>query len=283
MQSPSYEFDVGLSFAGEQRHYVERVAEELTYRGILVFYDAYDQANLWGKDLSSYFKEVFQEKCRYCVVFASREYAAKVWPSVERENALKRAFQSSEEYILPVRFDETIIPGLPDSIGYLDADKVSPEKVSELVAEKLGLATPASRIEFAFLCSSIKLTPRLTVELPGFNKQHPSQGPLLSLIKVVFAKGATPVAPIEVRATDAEGQEVGRFNGFISSKGIAPAPEGGELSPMTSETPFVHGVLITDEFNLQKPGEYRFAWYLDGILQRTSTMHVYLPDESVCP
>ena len=193
MQPRNYEFDVGLSFAGEQRHYVERVAEELTYRGIRVFYDAYEQATLWGKNLNSYFKEVFQEKCRYCVIFASREYAAKMWPSVERQNALRRAFQSSEEYILPVKFDETIIPGLSDLMGYLDADNVSPETVSDLVAEKLGLGTPESRIEFAFLCSSITLIPRLTVELPGLDRQCPSHGPLLSLIKVVFAKGEKPL------------------------------------------------------------------------------------------
>ena len=283
MQSHDYEFDVGLSFAGEQRHYVERVAEELAYRGIRVFYDAYEQATLWGRDLNSYFREVFQEKCRYCVIFASQEYAAKVWPSVERQNALRRALQSSEEYILPVKFDETIIPGLSDSMGYLEADKISPQIVSKLVAEKLGLDTPDSRIEFAFLCTGIELTPRLTVELPGFDKQHPSQGPLLSLIKVVFAKGIRPVAQFEIRASDAEGKEVGQYKGYISSQGISTTLEGDELPLLTSESAFVHGALIVDDFNLEKPGEYRFAWYLSGTLQCTSAMYVYLPDESMSP
>ena len=46
VQAHGYEFDIGLSFASEQRKYVERVAEELNYRGIRVYYDAYDQANL---------------------------------------------------------------------------------------------------------------------------------------------------------------------------------------------------------------------------------------------
>jgi len=56
VQAHAYEFDIGLSFASDQREYVERVAEELNYRGIRVYYDAYDQANLWGRDLESYSK-----------------------------------------------------------------------------------------------------------------------------------------------------------------------------------------------------------------------------------
>ena len=49
-----------LSFASEQHDYVARVAEELDYRGVRVFYDAffydaYGQANLWGRNLVEYF------------------------------------------------------------------------------------------------------------------------------------------------------------------------------------------------------------------------------------
>ena len=32
MNKPEFEYDIGLSFASEQRGYVERVAEELDYR-----------------------------------------------------------------------------------------------------------------------------------------------------------------------------------------------------------------------------------------------------------
>ena len=109
VQAHGYEFDIGLSFASEQRKYVERVAEELNYRGVRVYYDAYDQANLWGRDLGEYFREVFQDKCHYCIVFASKEYATKMWPTFELENALKKTTESHKDYILPVRFDQTII------------------------------------------------------------------------------------------------------------------------------------------------------------------------------
>ena len=41
MKAENKQYDVGLSFAGEQREYVELVAEALKGRGISVFYDAF--------------------------------------------------------------------------------------------------------------------------------------------------------------------------------------------------------------------------------------------------
>lgn len=46
-----YYYDVVLSFAGEDREYVEECADILTALGIKVFYDSYEQDVLWGKDL----------------------------------------------------------------------------------------------------------------------------------------------------------------------------------------------------------------------------------------
>lgn len=42
-------YDIVLSFAGEDRGYVEDVAEFLNDRGVVVFYDKYEQVTLWGK------------------------------------------------------------------------------------------------------------------------------------------------------------------------------------------------------------------------------------------
>ena len=59
--------------------------------------------------------DVYREKARYCLMLVSAAYAAKVWTTHERKSAQARAFSQSAEYILPVRFDETEIPGLLDS------------------------------------------------------------------------------------------------------------------------------------------------------------------------
>ena len=138
MTEEYFEYDVGLSFAGEQREYVEQVATDLKSRGIRPFYDDYEREVLWGKDLYAHLSEVYQHLCRYCVLFVSKEYAAKVWTNKERQSAQARAIEEQHEYILPARFDDTPIPGLPDTVGYVDLTKTSPEQLCDLIAGKLG-------------------------------------------------------------------------------------------------------------------------------------------------
>ena len=134
----SFDFDVCLSFAGEQREYVDSAAKYLKESGVRVFYDDFERVELWGKDLYQYLSSVYSEKCRFCVIFASKEFANKVWATHELANAQARALQEqSEEYILPARFDGTAIPGLRHTIGYISLDEVSPEELSEMIIEKV--------------------------------------------------------------------------------------------------------------------------------------------------
>jgi len=130
-------FDVCLSFAGEQRSYVELVARGLKERGYAVFYDADEQADLWGKDLTEHFEHVYRVASRACVMFISTEYAEKPWTKHERRSALSRALEE-DEYVLPARFDDTELPGLGPTIGYIDLAEFAPATLVDLLAEKLG-------------------------------------------------------------------------------------------------------------------------------------------------
>ncbi len=132
-----YEFDVALSLAGEDRPYVERVAAELRNLGIRPFYDEYEETAMWGKDLAVYLQEVIRDRAQYFVMFLSEHYAKKAWPSYEGHIALGRAIEEREEYILPVRFDNTPFPGLPSTIKYLDARKLTAKQLAKRIARKL--------------------------------------------------------------------------------------------------------------------------------------------------
>jgi hypothetical protein len=55
-----FQFDVALSFAGEDREYVNTIADQLRQHGVRVFYDRYEQATLWGKDLYEHLDHVYQ-------------------------------------------------------------------------------------------------------------------------------------------------------------------------------------------------------------------------------
>ena len=69
----SYEYDVALSFAGEDRKFVEDCAEILRSLNINVFYDNYEKEVLLGKNLYSYLADVYQSRARFAVVFVSDE------------------------------------------------------------------------------------------------------------------------------------------------------------------------------------------------------------------
>jgi hypothetical protein len=131
------EYDVALSFAGEDRDYVEKVAEGLKAAGVAVFYDGFEQVGLWGKDLAEHLGEIYGKRSRFVVLFLSRAYAAKAWPNHEKQFALGRQLATGQRRILPVRFDETEIAGLPPTIGYLDLRVLSPEKLVELIRQKV--------------------------------------------------------------------------------------------------------------------------------------------------
>jgi hypothetical protein len=133
------EYDVCLSFAGEQRPYVSEVAAALLSFGIRVFYDEYEKAALWGRDLYEHLDWVYRKAARYCLVFISSDYAAKVWTTHERRSAQARALQESREYVLPVRFDDTELPGLPPTVGYVSANQLTAEELASLTMQKLGL------------------------------------------------------------------------------------------------------------------------------------------------
>ncbi len=72
-------------------------------------------------------------------MFVSQEYVLKAWPNHERRSSLSRAAQQ-REYILPVRFDDSPVPGLPTDLKYLSADEHSPAELATIIADKLGIS-----------------------------------------------------------------------------------------------------------------------------------------------
>jgi hypothetical protein len=60
-----YKYDVAISFAGEQRHYAEELATILRAQNVRVFYDSFEQAELWGKNLFEHLSSIYSEQSRY--------------------------------------------------------------------------------------------------------------------------------------------------------------------------------------------------------------------------
>lgn len=131
-------YEIVLSFAGENRRYVEDLANYLRKNSVTVFYDKQEEADLWGKEMSDELDGIYSEEGRYCVMFVSVHYANKMWARHERRSAFERAMKDRPEYILPVRFDETEVPGLRSTIGYIDGNTKTPKELGKLISQKLG-------------------------------------------------------------------------------------------------------------------------------------------------
>jgi hypothetical protein len=75
-------YDIALSFAGEKRVYVEEVAAGLKAAGVGVFYDGFEKANLWGKNLIDHLADIYANSL-YVLMFISKEYVDKAWTTHE--------------------------------------------------------------------------------------------------------------------------------------------------------------------------------------------------------
>jgi hypothetical protein len=134
-QDSEYRYDVAISFAGEQRLWAQELAQELKSYGIRVFYDEFEEAELWGKNLAEFFHDVYGNQARFCVIFVSRQYKDKKWTTHERRSAIERALaQHTEEYILPIQVDGTRLPGLHSTVGYVSIEKGIPSICALLLA-----------------------------------------------------------------------------------------------------------------------------------------------------
>lgn len=131
------DYDVALSFAGEDRPYVDRVANALEEKNLSFFYDDREQVELWGRDLGPHLAEIYGKRARFVVIFISKHYAEKVWTRWEWKNALAGAITTKTDRVLPARFDDTELDGLLPTIGHVDLQKLTPEKLAELINAKL--------------------------------------------------------------------------------------------------------------------------------------------------
>lgn len=132
-------YDICLSFAGEQRDYVQWIAEELKAAGLDVFYDQDEDIapKLWGRDLGEYLDYIYRRGSRFCLMFISADYANKAWTVHERRSALARVIEEGDDYVLPARWDDTELPGLRPTTGYLDLRQIAPATLVDFVLKKL--------------------------------------------------------------------------------------------------------------------------------------------------
>lgn len=141
-----YEYDVAVSFAGEDRPTVETLVRALTNAGLEVFYDFDEQAMLWGKNLRAELGRVYGEDAQFMIVCLSDDYPEKDWTNFEFEIGKAAAGKRTEDYLLPlvIGANKPSIIGLPSTVGHLTLKDRTADEVADLVVQKIH-STPSSR------------------------------------------------------------------------------------------------------------------------------------------
>ncbi|MCX2953117.1 toll/interleukin-1 receptor domain-containing protein [Lentzea sp. NEAU-D7] len=159
-----YEFDVAPSFAEQDRAEVEPIVRRLEDLGVKVYYDEDQLVTRWGLDLIEHTAETLTHKVRYVLMFASKHYVEHNWARHERKTAQARALGQQNEYLLPIKLDDTEVPGLLPSIGYLDLRVHDPEVIAQSVVQKLAQHraefTPSTPVTAKSVAALVREKPR---------------------------------------------------------------------------------------------------------------------------
>jgi hypothetical protein len=124
-----FEYDVALSFAGEDKEVAEEFASLLSDKRITIFYDEYQVGALWGEDLVDHLVNIYSRKARYCVMFISQYYPLKKWTEAEQASVQELALRDANEYIIAIQLDNTLVPGISETPGYRDLRRHSMESI----------------------------------------------------------------------------------------------------------------------------------------------------------
>ncbi len=131
-------FDVALSFPGETRPLVEKIAQELERRlgPNAYFYDNNYVSQLAQPSLDTLLQGVYS-RAKLDVVFLSTDYQKKDWCGVEFRAVREIIFVRENNRVMFVRTDDGAVDGVFKTDGYVDARKFEPAKIAEFICQRL--------------------------------------------------------------------------------------------------------------------------------------------------
>jgi len=122
-------FKVALSFSGEHRIFVSKIADDLAknYTKNFVLYDEYHRAEFARPNLDTHLQTLYRDESDLIVVFICSKYNKKEWTGIEwRAIRDLMNHKENDERIMFVKCDEGTVDGVFGTIdGYIDAKKVS--------------------------------------------------------------------------------------------------------------------------------------------------------------
>jgi hypothetical protein len=138
-------YDFAISYAEEQIDFADALyrflhAPPYCYR---VFFDRRKRKYLLGKNMEEVFDYVFAKGTKFVVPIISADYKKSQWCRYELRIAQKEAKKRPyDDFIVPLKVDDTDIVDLPHTVNYLDISKMSPKKVGKILVGKMRRRVP---------------------------------------------------------------------------------------------------------------------------------------------
>jgi TIR domain len=142
MSAPfEFRFEVALSFPGENRPRVERIAELLAVNlgRDKILYDQWHRAEFARPNLDVYLPRLYHEDSLLLVFFLSGNYAQKEWCGLEWRAGRDLLKQKKDERLMFLRIDHADIPGIYSIDGYIDISQMPDQDVAGEILKRLAI------------------------------------------------------------------------------------------------------------------------------------------------
>jgi TIR domain len=145
-------YHVAISYASEDSAFARTLADYLRGRGLEIFFAEFSPERLLGEDLQLEFQKIFMTEAERAVIVVSKNYVNKVWPLTEFA-AVRAAIlvRQQQNYLIPIRLDDSTLPGLLPQIGYADGSVVTAAEIGATIIAK---AWPELRLQKAYEIAS---------------------------------------------------------------------------------------------------------------------------------
>jgi hypothetical protein len=104
-----YEYDVAFSVATEDIKVAEAIAKQLRIAGIK--YYLFTEENAIGKNLKAETWDIYRDQSQFILLLISKHYVERYW-STEEFQVVETVKRKGHPFIIPIRMDDTIVPGL---------------------------------------------------------------------------------------------------------------------------------------------------------------------------
>ena len=134
-------FRVAFSFAGEERDFVEQVADILVERfgEAAILYDKFHEAEFARYDLGIYLPKLYRDQSDLVVAVLCPDYDRKQWTGWEWMAIYAQLSKKEGSNVMLCRFEHAHVDGLFDAAAFVELDDKTPKQAASLILERLAL------------------------------------------------------------------------------------------------------------------------------------------------